>query len=253
TYLVIGAALLIAGIVVYAGGHVLKPTEVSGSANKYTETQDSSGTYEHSEITLDGDSNTYTFNRSDFTPAVPTSFMQDVHLWVEDPGSTTVIALQYYDDQTPDTSATKYTTDLYNHPEHAVSNAHNTGIGLGIFSLPFLAFGLLWSLFPWAKKKQQQPAFAVAGYRAPVGIQTGFPQQPGYPPQQPGYPPQQPGQGYPPQQGGYPQQPQPGYPPQQQPQPGYPPQQGAYPPQQPGQGYPPQQPGQSGWGQPPQQ
>jgi len=250
TYLVIGAVLLIIGIVSYARGHVYHPTEVSGTVSKVTDVEDNSS-YTHSEIVIDGDNNTYTFNRNDFTPTVPTTYLQDAHMWVEDPGSTTIIALQYYDDQTPDTSATTYTTDLYNHPEHGVTNAHNTGIGFGIFSLPFFAFGLLWPIFPWGKKKK--PAAVVAGYHAPVGIQTGFPPQPqpGFPPQQPGFP-QAPQPGYPQPQGGYPPQ-QLGYPPQQ-PQPGYPqqPAQG-YPPQQPQPVYPPQQPGQSGWPQPPQQ
>lgn len=235
TYLVIGAILLVAGIVVFAGGHVYHPTEVSGTVNKVTDVEENGSTYDHTEIVLDGDNNTYTFNRNDFTPLVPTTYLQDVHMWVQDPGSTTVIALQYYDDQTPDTQATMYTTDLYNHPEHGVSNAHDTGVGFGIFSLPFLALGLLWPVFPWGKKKK--PAFVVSGYHAPVGIQTGFPQQP-----QPGFPPQ----------GGFPQPQQSAYPPQQ---PGYPPQQG-YPSQQQQPAYPPQQPGQPGqgtWGQPPRQ
>lgn len=246
TYVVVGAVLLIIGIVTYAGGHVYHPTEVSGTVNSVTDVEENGSTYDHSEIKLDGDNNTYTFNRNDFTPTVPNTYLQDAHLWVEDPGSTTIIALQYYDDQTPDSQAQQYTTDLYNHPEHGVANAHNAGIAWGIFGVLFLAFGLLWPIFPWGKKKQKQPAFAVAGYHAPVGVQQGFPQQP-----QPGFPPQgvyppQPQPGYPPQQPAYPSQPM--YPPQ--------PQQGAYPPpppQQPQPVYPPQQPDQGGWGQPPRQ
>ena len=233
TWLIIGIILAAIGVVTYAGAHVYQPTEVSGTVNKVTDVESSSGSYDHSEVNIDGDSKTYTFHRNDFTPAIPTTYLQNVHMWVEDPGSTTIVALQYYDDQVPDTQATKYTSDLYNHPEHGVTNAHNTGIGFGIFGLPFLLLGLLWPIFPWGKKKQKQPAFAVAGYHAPVGMQTGLPQPPqtGYPPQS-AYP--QPGSGYPQQ-------------------PGYPPQQGAYPPPQPGQGYPPQQSGPGNWGQPPRQ
>lgn len=256
-WLGVGVLLVIIGAVVFSTGHTIKPVEVDGTfvnANDAIVDTSNGGTYDHSEIKLNETNTVYTFNKDDLHPTWPGSFIGGgkVSLWV-DSGTTNVVAIQTYDEN--DQNPTKYTTDLYDHPEHGVSNEHDAGIGFGIFALPFLAIGLAWPIFPWGKKKQQ-PVPVVAGYNSALAGQMGYPQQPGFP-QQPGYPQ------YPAQPAGYSQQPQypaqPGAYPQQ---PGAYPQQPAYPqlpqqpqqPQYPGQPQPPaapygQQPdqGPSGW------
>jgi len=79
-----------------------------------------------------------------FSKSCLTKCSKEVHLWVQDPGSTTVVALQYYDEQLPDTQAPLYTTDDSTNPEHGVSNFHTYGIIAGAIGGLGLLIGLFW-------------------------------------------------------------------------------------------------------------
>jgi hypothetical protein len=199
-WLGIGAVVLGIGGLVFAQAHVTQPVEIDGTFAHYRE-YTNNGSYDHNEIILNEDSShSYTLNKNDFHPALPSEVYKDgkVSIWV-DQGTTNVVAIRLYDQQ--DQNPTMYTTDVYDHPDHSLQNGHLGGeITAGVGGLLMLV-GVAWFFIPGRRK---QPAPVAAGRApsaydrlgAPGAQPTSYTPQGGAPGtygQQPGYaPPNQP-------------------------------------------------------------
>src|SRR5258708_23982293 len=84
-----------------------------------------------------------------------------VDMWVDN-GSTTVIAIQLYDQN--DANPTKYTTEHYDNPGSQRSDAQSFGIVLGVIGLILVGvFGL------WFFLGGRRPAMQMAGGGAVMG------------------------------------------------------------------------------------
>lgn len=131
--------LIVAGYFV-ATAHPAKPVEVDGTLQHFR-VYTTNGSYDHSEIVLNEQPNTsYTFNKNDFTPAVPDSAYKDgkINLWV-DQGTTHVLAFKLYD--ASDENPTLYANGYYTNPQKQATDEYATGGGAAVVSLLLLGLG----------------------------------------------------------------------------------------------------------------
>lgn len=141
----------------------------------------SSGAYQYSELTLQGDSTTYRLDLRQFTPALNSDkFFKGgtIDLWYTVPlfAAPHVVAVQVRDEQ--DENPVKYVTSTYTNP---AGDRTSDLIGAGVILLFAVALALAGALLPTEfGRKRRQPA--------PVAAVPPQYQQPG-----PGYPPQGPG------------------------------------------------------------
>ncbi len=167
TYLVAGVILGAFGVGTYVTAHPAAPVEVSGTISDYREfTQNN--VYDHNELSIAGDSNTYTLDKTGFHPALPEEFLKDgkVDIWV-DSGSTTVIAIQLYDEN--DANPIKYTTDHYDNPSTERSDAQTGGLVLGAIGAIFVAIFGLWFFLG---NRSRPAATAMAGFTGQLPMQV---------------------------------------------------------------------------------
>lgn len=156
SWFVLGGVLIAIAVAVFATAHPAKPIALSGTITSYKEYTTSSGNYDRNELQLTGDSRTFFVTKTDFHPALPESVFRNgkVDIWYDD-GSTRVLALSLYDEN--DANPTKYTTDVYDHPDREISNAQGFSYILGGIGLVPLLIGFLFPLMPWNKKKVAAP------------------------------------------------------------------------------------------------
>ncbi len=167
TYLVVGLILAGIGVFSYFSAHPSKPVEVDGTEASYVEyTQNN--TYDHNELQLVGDSNTYTLDKTSFHPALPEKVYKGgmIQIWI-DQGTTTIIAITLYDanDQNP----TKYTTDVYDSPSTEASNTQGGGLVLGGVGAILIAIFALWFVLGGRRPAAQLPA-AASGMPMAVAV-----------------------------------------------------------------------------------
>ena len=158
TWLIVGVVVLFVSVIAFAGAHPAAPVQVSGTISDYEEFT-RNNVYDHNELTISGDSNKYTLDKTSFHPALPESLLKDgkVDIWI-DSGSTTVIAIQLYDEN--DANPIKYTTDHYDNPASERSDTQNAGIvGSVIGVLLIGVFGLMFFL----GRRGRPAAAAMAG------------------------------------------------------------------------------------------
>src|SRR5215470_12044834 len=98
TWLILGVIGLGIGGVLFLTAHPAAPEEIDGTITSYKE-YTNNGSYDRNELQIAGDSNTYTLDKTTFHPTMPDEVYRDgkVNIWV-DHGSTTVIAIQLYDE-----------------------------------------------------------------------------------------------------------------------------------------------------------
>jgi hypothetical protein len=145
TWLVIGVGVLGFSAIAFLGAHPAAPVEISGTISDYEEFT-RNNVYDHNELSLSGDSSTYTLDKTSFHPALPDSLLKDgkVDIWV-DSGSTTVIAIQLYDEN--DANPIKYTTDHYDNPASERSDTQTAGVVGGVIGAILIAvFALMFFL-----------------------------------------------------------------------------------------------------------
>ncbi len=155
TYLIVGVILAVIGIGVYASAHPAAPVEVSGTITDYEEFT-RNNVYDRNELSIAGDSNTYTLDKTSFHPTLPDSLLKDgkVDIWI-DSGSTTVIAIQLCDEN--DANPIKYTTDHYDNPSSERSDGQTGGLTLAVIGAISVAIFGLWFFLG----NRRRPAGAV--------------------------------------------------------------------------------------------
>jgi len=158
TYLVVGVVLAGLGIGVYATAHPAAPVEVSGTISDYEEFTRNNA-YDRNELKITGDSNTYTLDKTTFHPTLPDELLKDgkVDIWV-DSGSTTVIAIQLYDEN--DANPIKYTTDHYDNPVSERSDGQTAGLTLGVIGAICVAIFGLWFFLGNRSRRPAAPVMA---------------------------------------------------------------------------------------------
>jgi hypothetical protein len=158
TYLVVGLIIGGIGVFTYFSAHPSKPVEVAGTEASYVEVT-KNNSYDRNELTLAGDSNTYTLDKTTFHPALPDKVYKGgmMQIWI-DQGTTNIIAITLYDanDQNP----TKYTTDVYDKPSSETSNSQSAGLGLGAVGAVLVAIFALWFVLGGRRRAAQLPAAA---------------------------------------------------------------------------------------------
>jgi hypothetical protein len=167
TYLVAGVILAALGVGTYVSAHPAAPVEVSGTISDYEELTQNNN-YDHNELSIAGDSNTYTLDKTSFHPALPDEFLKDgkVDIWV-DSGSTTVIAIQLYDEN--DANPIKYTTGHYDNPVSERSDGQSFGLVLGAIGAIFVAIFGLWFFLG---NRARPAATAMAGFPGQLPMQV---------------------------------------------------------------------------------
>ncbi len=169
-WLILGVILIGVGVAVFATAHAAAPVEIDGTISSYKEyTQ--SGAYDHNELQLAGDSNTYTLDKTAFHPAMPEEVYKDgkVSIWV-DSGSTDVLAITLYDEN--DLNPIKYTTDQYNKPGSERSDGQSFGLiagGVGAVLVLVFALTLVLRRDPQPARVQAAVAVPAAGGLSPDG------------------------------------------------------------------------------------
>lgn len=142
TYLIAGLVLGAVGVFTFASAHPSHPVEIDGVEASYVEVT-KNGSYDHNELQLQGDSNTYSLNKNSFHPTLPEEVFKDgkMQVWI-DQGTTTIIAITLFDanDQNP----TKYTTDAYDNPTTETSGSQSNGIELGALGAVLIAVYVVW-------------------------------------------------------------------------------------------------------------
>jgi hypothetical protein len=154
TYLVLGFLLLGVAVVTYITARPSQPVEIDGTESSYVEVTQS-GAYDRNELQLQGDSATYTLDKTKFHPTMPDEVYKNgkIQIWV-DQGSTTIIAITLYDQN--DENPTKYTTAHYDNPASQLADTQASAFPLGILALGLIGIFVVW--------------FAVSRRRtAPVG------------------------------------------------------------------------------------
>jgi hypothetical protein len=186
TYLIAGGILAVVGVVTYISAHPAAPVQVSGSISDYTE-YTRNGSYDRNELKIAGSDTTYTLDKTTFHPSLPDEVFKDgkVDLWV-DSGSTTIIAIQLYDEN--DTNPTKYTTDHFDNPSSERSDGQSAGIALGVIGVILVGVFALWFFLGGRRPSAMQMAggtampvpmpmpmpVPVAGAPATAGTSTGL-------------------------------------------------------------------------------
>lgn len=143
TYLGLGVLFLAIAGFTYLTARPSQPVEIDGTESSYIEYSHSNGAYDRNELMLEGDSNTYTLDKTTFHPTLPDEVYKHgkMSIWV-DQGSTTIIAIELYDanDQNP----VKYTTEHYDNPGSAATDTRNGAVALGILGLGGILVYVLW-------------------------------------------------------------------------------------------------------------
>jgi len=158
TWLIVGVAVLFISAIGFAGAHPAAPVEVSGTISDYTEFT-RNGSYDRNELKIAGNDTTYTLDKTTFHPTLPDEVFKDgkVDLWV-DSGSTTIIAIQLYDQN--DANPTKYTTDHYDNPASERSDTQGAAIVGSVIGVILIGvFGLMFFL----GRRGRPAAMAMAG------------------------------------------------------------------------------------------
>jgi hypothetical protein len=171
-WIVLGLVVLAVGGILTIGTHRVQLTEIDGTIASYKEFTSSDGTYKRNELTLAGDSRTFTLDKTAFHPKLPDTVFKDgkVSVWV-DQGNTTVLGITLNDEN--DQNPVKYTTDTYDNPDQALTSSYIIDGVVGGIGLLILAVSLIWPLFPWGRKKvaQSVPTGAGPGGNWPSGQQ----------------------------------------------------------------------------------
>jgi hypothetical protein len=167
TYLLVGLILAGIGIFVYATAHPSNPVEIDGTEASYVEVT-KNGSYDHNELQLQGDSSTYSLDKTTFHPPLPDKVYKGgmMKIWV-DSGTTNVIAITLYDAN--DLNPTKYTTDVYDNPANETSNSQSAGLVMGAIGAILIAIFALWFVLGNRRRSTPLPA-AAAGMPLPVGV-----------------------------------------------------------------------------------
>ena len=163
TYLVVGAGLIVLGLVGYVSAHPAAPVRIDGTITSYVE-YTRNGTYDRNELQIAGDSNTYTLDKTTFHPTLPDALYKDgkVSIWI-DQGSTTVIAITLYDAN--DANPTRYTTPHFDNPTSERSDVQQSSIvAMVIGGIGVLVFGI-WFV---ASRPQQAAVAAAAPGATPI-------------------------------------------------------------------------------------
>ena len=143
-WLILGIVLVGVGAIVYTHAHPAAPVQIDGTITSYKEyTQN--GAYDHNELQIAGDSNTYNLDKTSFHPTLPDEVYKDgkVSIWV-DSGSNHILAITLYDEN--DENPVKYTTNHNDNPTSEQSENQIAGIVvavvgalcLGVFGLAFV-------------------------------------------------------------------------------------------------------------------
>lgn len=166
TWLVLGIVLIAVGAFIYVGAHPAAPVEVDGTISSYKE-YTTNGSYDHNELQMAGNSNTYTLDKTSFHPTMPDEVYKDgkVSVWV-DSGSTDVLAITLYDEN--DENPTKYTTNHYDNPASQRSDGQSAGIVVGVLgAISIGIFGLAFVIRRGPRRMVMQPA---GGGQLPVQV-----------------------------------------------------------------------------------
>lgn len=144
TYLAVGLLFLGFGVAAYVNARPTSPTEIDGTESSYVEVT-YNNQYERNELMLEGNSATYTLDRTSFHPTLPDQVWKHgkIQIWV-DQNSTAVIAITLYDEN--DQNPIKYTTPHYDNPQSGMTDTQREGIaGTVIGTIALGIFGV-WSV-----------------------------------------------------------------------------------------------------------
>lgn len=143
TYLGLGLLFVVVAGFTYLTARPGQPVEIDGTESSYVKVT-KSGAYDHNELQLAGDSNTYVLDRTTFHPTMPEQVYKQgkIQIWV-DQGSTTIIAITLYDEN--DQNPIKYTTAHYDNPASELSDTQRNSISLGILGLVGIGIYGMWS------------------------------------------------------------------------------------------------------------
>lgn len=158
TYLIAGIVLGAIGIYTFASAHPSQAVEIDGVEASYVEFT-KNGSYDHNELQLQGDSNTYNLDKNSFHPILPEKVYKDgrMQIWV-DQGTTTIIAITLFDAN--DENPTKYTTDAYDNPTTETSSSQTNGIELGVLGAALIAVYVVWLV---VARRRREALLAGAG------------------------------------------------------------------------------------------
>src|SRR5207237_6320874 len=129
----------------------------------------------HNELNLQGDSNTYTLDKSSFHPTLPDEVYKGgkMQIWIDE-GTTTIIAITLYDEN--DLNPTKYTTAVYDNPATETSTSQGAGIFLVVLgAIILVVFGLSFVL------GSRRPAGLTVAGGPSMGMPIVVPQAPSRP------------------------------------------------------------------------
>jgi len=161
TYLIAGVIVLGSGLIVYLTAHPSQPVEIDGTEASYVEVT-KNNSYERNELTLAGDSNTYTLDKNTFHPTLPDAVYKDgkMQIWV-DQGSTEIIAITLYD--VNDANPTEYTTTHYDNPQSELSDTQGSGIFAAVLGIALIAVFGIWFVVGRRRATVQPAGAAIAG------------------------------------------------------------------------------------------
>jgi hypothetical protein len=160
TYLIAGLLALGFGAFVYFDAHPARPVEVDGTESSYVEVTRNGG-YDHNELQLVGNGNTYTLNKTSFHPTLPDQVFKagKMQIWI-DSGTTTVIAITLYDEN--DENPVKYATDTYDNPASETSGSQGTGIFASVVGLILIGIFGLWFVLGQRRQSTSAPGGVIA-------------------------------------------------------------------------------------------
>lgn len=158
----LGVVALAVGAFIFLGAQAVRPVQITGTIANYAEVSTSAG-YDHNELRLTNNPNTYLVNRTTFQPSLPDKLYLDgkVVLWVN-AGTENVIALTLYDQH--DQHPTNYTTPDFQHPYQAKENTRLLAAGVGGGGLILILLGVVIPMIlPGRKPARERTAAAYAG------------------------------------------------------------------------------------------
>ena len=160
TYLIAGVIVLGFGVFDFLTAHPSQPVEIDGTEASYVE-YTKNNSYDRNELTLVGNSNTYTLDKNTFHPTLPDAVYHGgkMQIWV-DQGSTTIIAIALYDGK--DQNPTKYTTAHYDDPQSELSDTQGSGIFAAVIGIALIAIFGIWFVVG-RRGRTVQPAGSAIG------------------------------------------------------------------------------------------
>jgi hypothetical protein len=153
TWLALGLLFLGFGAAAYVTARPTSPVEIDATESSYVEVT-YNGQYAHNELMLEGNSATYTLDRTSFHPTLPDQVWKQgkIQIWV-DQNSLAVIAITLYDEN--DQNPIKYTTPHYDNPQSGMTDAQREGIAGAVIGM--IAIGVFGAWFVLPRRRAIAP------------------------------------------------------------------------------------------------